>query len=134
MDVQAIYIKEMIERAKSACSSAYNIYSKFPVGACVRSNIGKYYDGCNVENGSYSLTICAEASAIASMVNGGCRLVTDVVVFSNLAAECKPCGACRQIINEFANDSTKIHVCDVDGYNIRTILIRDLLPEPFILS
>ncbi|NQY43105.1 MAG: cytidine deaminase [Legionellales bacterium] len=126
-------IIKMLEQARNACDNSYCVYSDFPVGACVRSNNGKFYNGCNVENGSYSLAICAEASAVASMINGGCKSIKDVFVYSKLASQCSPCGACRQIIHEFSSDTTNIYLCDNDGSNIQKYSIASLLPNPFVL-
>ena len=123
----------MLEKARQACTNSYCVYSKFPVGACIRSNTGEFYQGCNVENASYALTICAEASAIANMINSGCKQIKEIFVFSNLASQCSPCGGCRQLIHEFSSDNTKIHLCDSDGSNIKTFSIADLLPKPFVL-
>ena len=104
-----------------SCKNSYAPYSNFPVGACVRTKNGNLFNGCNVENSSYGMSVCAEVTAITTMVACGERSITDIAIFSSKASECKPCGACRQTISEFASETTKIHLCGTDGNNINTI-------------
>ena len=97
--------------AREVLTHAYAPYSKFHVGAAVLTNSGAIYSGCNVENASYGLTICAERAAIATGVaaEGPSLRIRAVVVFNGNDAPCSPCGACRQVIFEFGPDADVIY-------------------------
>lgn len=127
------YLKEMITKANEARDFAYAPYSHFPVGACLRTKDGTLFTGCNVENASYSLTICSESIAVAKMVGAGHRLITDLVVIAEKVDECPPCGACRQRIYEFSDESTMIHLATKQGVLRKSIAMKQLLAEPFQL-
>ena len=96
--------------AREVLTRAYAPYSKFHVGAAVLSAAGKLYTGCNVENASYGLTICAERSAISAGIaaEGPSFRIRAVAVFNGNDAPCSPCGACRQVIFEFGPDADVI--------------------------
>jgi cytidine deaminase len=100
---------ELIHAAIDAQQRAYCPYSNFPVGAAIRTASGKIFQGCNVENVSYGLTICAERVAACSAVAAGEREFTDVAVVSNGGVS--PCGACRQFLAEF-NPNLRIIMVD----------------------
>ena len=100
---------ELIHAALDAQQRAYCPYSNFPVGAAIRTASGKIFQGCNVENVSYGLTICAERVAACSAVAAGEREFTDIAVVSNGGAS--PCGACRQFLAEF-NPNLRIIMVD----------------------
>lgn len=123
-------ITTLFKHAQIAMQNAYSPYSKFTVGAAIRSHKGNYYKGANIENASYSLTLCAEATAIAHMVQAGDRQIAEILVTSRGDALCPPCGACRQLIAEFAKADTLVHLCDAQGI-YKTFTIDDLLPESF---
>ncbi len=89
-------VQEMLQKAKAAMKHAYNPYSNFFVGACILADDGKLYAGCNVENVSYSLTLCAEASALGAMVSAGAKRIKKMVVVAESDKIIVPCGACRQ--------------------------------------
>ena len=89
-------IDEMLVLARRALQNAHAPYSGFRVGACVRAANGRLYAGCNVENASYGLTQCAETTAIGAMVADGGREIVEVVVVTEGAAPCPPCGRCLQ--------------------------------------
>jgi cytidine deaminase len=118
--------------ASEAAQNAYSPYSKFKVGACVLYEDGKIYAGCNVENASYGLTLCAERTAISSAIADGqkSKLVA-VAIYSPNAKLCYPCGACRQWIAEFAKDASVI-IENSEG-NPQTFSIKELLPYSFEL-
>lgn len=121
---------DMIEAARRAMERAYAPYSKFPVGAVVRSASGKLYAGCNVENAAYPQGWCAEASAIAAMVSAGERRIVEVAVMGKGEALVTPCGGCRQKLREFAGDDVAIHVCGPEGLR-RSATLGELLPLAF---
>jgi cytidine deaminase len=123
----------LLNMARSAALSAYAPYSKFRVGAAVRTDAGVFV-GCNVENASYGLCICAERTAIFSAVCSGAKSIEMVAVSCvDASAESDigvrmPCGACRQVIAEFADGSVPVVV---DGAGVWRV--TELLPQPFVL-
>ena len=120
--------EKMLLVAAQAASKAYSPYSKFKVGDAVLTESGKIYAGCNIENASYGLTICAERVAIFNAVSEGELDIAAIAITSEGAA--KPCGACRQVLHEFAPGMTVI-VGDFGGNFSRKFSLRDLLPDPF---
>lgn len=112
---------------------SYAPYSTFQVAACIRSVSGKLYSGCNIENASYSLTLCAEAAAIAQMVSQGERKIADILIISSSEDLCPPCGACRQRIAEFANPNTQIHLANKEKI-MASYTLDALLPHCFALE
>jgi len=122
--------QEMYEKAKEAMKNAYAPYSGFRVGSCIRTEDGSLFTGCNIENSSYSMTMCAEETALASLVSQGHRKIKEVVVLSTSGKTCPPCGACRQRLSEFADANTLIHLYDENG-ECETIELGELLPHPF---
>lgn len=122
-------IDDLIDRAVSARQNAYAPYSKFKVGAAVLTSEKKVYDGCNVENASYGLCLCAERTAICTAVTAGEQKLVAVAVAATPLA--MPCGACRQFIHEFGNDITVICV-DADDITQRSVRsIESLIPDCF---
>lgn len=124
---------ELLQLGQNALQHAYAPYSKFQVGAVIVCDNGKIYSGVNVENASYGLTLCAEASAIAQMISDGGKIISDILVTSSHDSVCVPCGACRQRIKEFANENTKVYLCDNKKIE-QTLTIDELLPCAFSLS
>ncbi len=122
-------LRRLEQAARTAAGSAYAPYSKFRVGAAVLSGSGKIYSGCNVENASYGLCNCAERTAIFSAAAAGERKLRAVVVYTPTSTPTMPCGACRQVINEFGPKASVISICDRAG-RIETTLDQ-LLPEAF---
>ena len=123
--------EELIDKAKEASKNAYAPYSNFRVGACVLAESGNIYCGCNFENASYGLSICAERNAIGTAIANGEKKIKAIAIYSPNMYNCTPCGACRQVINEFKTDETV--VITVAGDEIITRKIGDLLPEVFEL-
>jgi cytidine deaminase len=121
--------KKLVEQARKASKNAYCPYSKFPVGAAVLTDSGEVFTGCNVENASYGLTICAERNAVFQMVAQAKRKIKMVVIYTPTAKPSAPCGACRQVINEFAPDAVILSVCD--GPDVLKKKLTDLLPDAF---
>lgn len=122
-------VQRLEKTARRAAAGAYAPYSEFPVGAAIIAGSGKIYAGCNVENASYGLCNCAERTAIFRAVAAGERSVRAVAVYTPTATPTSPCGACRQVINEFGPDAVVISVCDGAG-RIETTL-ESLLPAAF---
>jgi len=91
----------LAEYAWAARERAYAPYSKFAVGAALLSHSGKIYSGCNVENVSLGLTICAERSAVAAAIQAGCRKFVGIAIVADTESPITPCGACRQVLAEF---------------------------------
>jgi cytidine deaminase len=120
----------MLELARRALANAHAPYSRFRVGACVRAGAGRLYAGCNVENASYGLTQCAETTAIGAMVAAGDRDITEVVVLTERAEPCPPCGRCLQQLAEFAGPQARIHLCGPEGVRA-TRTLGELLPMAF---
>ena len=119
-----------IAATKEAMSKAYVPYSNYPVGALIVTDNGNTYSGCNVENASYPLGNCAEASAIASMVIGGEKKIKTIYVMTKNDEGGLPCGGCRQRIREFSDENTQIMMCSPDGVQQR-INLSELLPNSF---
>ena len=123
----------MIPLAREAMRRAYAPYSKFPVGACLRTDGGRFYAAANVENAAYPQGQCAEASAIGMMVAGGDLRIVEVVVMGGTPGDgmlCTPCGGCRQRLREFCAPDVQIHVCGPEGLR-RTVTLEELLPLSF---
>lgn len=97
-------MKELLELAKTAAKEAYAPYSGFKVGSAVRTKDGSIYSGCNIENASYSLSVCAERTAIFKAVSEGHRELTGIAIYVDSDKNFPPCGACRQVMSEFAQD------------------------------
>ena len=120
----------LLDAARAAAARAYCPYSKFPVGAAALSGADAVFAGCNVENASYGLTICAERNAVFQMVaSSKPPIVRAVLIYTPTTAPTAPCGACRQVLNEFGPTCEVILVCDGPDA-IRTTLDR-LLPSAF---
>lgn len=115
--------------AVDASRHAWCPYSNFAVGAAILATDGQIFAGCNVENASYGLTICAERNAVGQAISAGCRDFTTLLIFTATEKPTAPCGACRQVVTEFAPDIEVISVCD-GPENIR-VSMRDLLPRSF---
>jgi cytidine deaminase len=129
MKVRKTIVVEMERVARKAARHSYCPYSKFPVGAAVLTDTGEIFSGCNIENASFGLKICAERTAIFQAVVNGCRGLAKVLVYTPTEKPALPCGACRQVINEFGPKAQVVSVCDTDQ-RIETSLTV-LLPEAF---
>jgi len=116
--------------ALAAQRAAYAPYSGYPVGAALRTVSGRIFAGCNVENASFPLGICAEAGAISAMAAAGERMIVEMLVLGDGEALVTPCGACRQRIREFAAPQTPIHIADRNGVRA-SFTQSSLLPHSF---
>ena len=121
----------LVELAKKARAQAYAPYSGFAVGAAVLAADGRVFVGCNIENASYGLTNCAERTAIFSAVAAGARELRALAVAADGALPCSPCGACRQVIAEFAVE--RIILANLKGSR-RVVTKEELLPFAFSLQ
>lgn len=122
----------LVAAARAVRRQAHAPYSKFKVGAAVRDERGRIHVGCNVENASYGLTVCAERNAVAAAVAAGARRVRAVAVASGARPPASPCGACRQVIAELGGADTEVLIAGATGPASRTTL-RALLPRAFSL-
>ena len=122
--------RELIDAARRAQQRAYAPYSLFRVGAALRARSGAIYEGCNVENASYGATLCAERVALAAMVAGGELGWTRIAIATEADPPAPPCGTCLQMLVEFADDGAVVLAGDS---GVRTLTLRELLPNPFVL-
>lgn len=126
--------QELIAAAREAQIAAYAPYSNFAVGAAVLLGDGTVYSGCNIENASFGLTVCAERIAIFNAVSAGHMDIVAVAVSTSAPKLCKPCGACRQVIAEFSRVGSPIIVISTTLSGLSaTETITDLLPDNFTL-
>ena len=123
----------LMEKAIEVSKNAYAPYSKFPVGACILTDTDNIYCGCNFENASYGLTICAERNAIGTAVANGDRIVKAIAIYSPNQDNCTPCGACRQVLYEFSNKILGLDVIVKIGEDLKIYKLSELLPEGFSL-
>jgi len=119
----------LISVAKQARENAHANFSNFKVGAALRTPSGKTFGGCNVENATYGLTICAERVAIFKAISEGERRFDAIAVVTDTDALTLPCGACRQLIWEFCGD-VPVVLSNLKG-KTETIPMRTLFPKPF---
>ena len=120
----------LIAAAKAYRSHAYAPYSKFAVGAAVLAASGRIYGGANIENASYSLTNCAERTAIFKALSEGETHLTAIAVVADTKAPCAPCGACRQVIAELGGKSLTVLLANLKGKIEKTNSVH-LLPFAF---
>lgn len=127
---------ELTEIAKEAMKMAYTPYSGFQVGAALLTKDGKVYTGCNIENGSYSPTNCAERTAFFKAVSEGHREFSAIAIVGGqkgvIDGFCPPCGVCRQVMSEFCCDDFLIHLGGKDN-TVKTMTLAELLPFRFSL-
>ncbi|HEY0714850.1 MAG TPA: cytidine deaminase, partial [Polyangia bacterium] len=129
--VDAKALEPAIKAARKARGAAHAPYSKFFVGAAVIDERGRIHVGCNVENASYGLTICAERNAIAAAVAAGARRITGIAVITEAEPLGSPCGACRQVIVEFAGDEVPVVLAGPSGARRERHTVGSLLPAAF---
>jgi xanthosine phosphorylase len=126
-------MRDLLDAALIAYGNAHAPYSRFQVGAAVRTTGGRIFAGANVENAAFPEGNCAEASALAAMVAAGERRIVEVLVVAAGERLCTPCGGCRQRLCEFGSPDTLVHLCDPGGLR-RTVTLGELLPLSFSLD
>ena len=124
---------DLFEAAKAAMAHAYAPYSKFPVGAAIRTSDGKVFSGCNIEVASYPEGWCAETTALGHYIMGGGGKITEIAVIAERMRKVTPCGGCRQRLAEFSGPDTVITCSDPSGRS-ETFRMSDLLPGAFSLG
>ncbi len=130
--MEKIY-SELLEKAKNASKNAYVPYSGFPVGASILYESGKTYQGCNVENASYGLSLCAERNAISNAISEGEKTkIKLIAIYSPKQKMCMPCGACRQWIYEFSSSDgeTKI-ILEGKNESLKVLELNEIFPYGF---
>ncbi len=125
-------VSGLIKKAEQVRHNAYARYSKFKVGAALRAADGRVFAGCNVENASYGLSICAERVAVYNAISSGVREFTHLALVADSPTLCSPCGACRQVLTEIAPDIDVI-MANLSG-DVEIISLKELLPKSFSLK
>jgi cytidine deaminase len=125
--------RDLVAAARRVRRHAHAPYSRFRVGAAVVDELGRIHVGCNVENASYGLTICAERGAVMAAVAGGARAIHGVAVVTGTRPPGSPCGACRQVLAELAGDTTPVWLAAPTGRAVERS-VGALLPEAFRLG
>ncbi len=125
--------KELITEARKSSLNSYSPYSNFKVGAALLTYSGEIFSGCNVENASYGLTICAERNSIFRAVGsiGGDMKIKKIAIYTDTDLLATPCGACRQVIQEFQRNS---EIILSNGKDVKKFTMDELLPNPFDLK
>ena len=129
MRLSSAAIRQLEQRARDAIKNAYSPYSHFPVGAAVLTASGKVFSGSNVENASFGLCNCAERTAVFTAIASGEREIRAVAIYTPTRILTTPCGACRQVLNEFGPDAIVISICD--GKERLATSLSKLLPSAF---
>lgn len=121
---------DLFAAANAVLKNSYSPYSKYQVACALRAMNGSIYAGCNIENGSYSCTLCAESSALGAMVSAGQRKLQEVLILVVDTPVATPCGPCRQRLFEFATADTIVH-CTSTAHHYEAYKLADLLPYAF---
>jgi len=122
-------IEELIARATQARENACAGYSHYRVGAALRASDGKIYTGCNVENSTYGLTVCAERVALWKALSEGERTFTQLAVVTASDPPASPCGACRQVLWEYCGN-LEVVLANLQGLR-RALRLSEIFPQPF---
>ena len=125
--------RDLLNMARDAAKQAYVPYSHFPVGAALECADGSVFTGCNVENAALGSTICAERTAIVKAVSEGRRKFVRIAIYGEGETYCMPCGACRQVMAEFAGDSDMEVLCTRAGGRYVSYRLSQLMPHTFKL-
>jgi cytidine deaminase len=122
--------ERLIESARAAREHAYAPFSRFAVGAAVVDDRNRLFVGCNVENRSFGLSLCAERAAVAAAVAAGARRLAGVAVVTDTDPPAAPCGLCRETLAEFGDGELVVHLANLAGER-RSFRLAELFPEPF---
>ena len=125
-------MNKLFEAALAARNHAHAPFSKFKVGAAIEDETGRIFTGCNVENATYGLTICAERVAVFKAISEGARKFPRIAVAADTDVLTPPCGACRQILWEFCGDA-ELTLVNLQG-KTETLRLKELFPRPFDAS
>lgn len=125
--------EDLFEAAKSAMAKAYAPYSRFPVGAALRTEDGQVHAGCNIENASYPEGWCAETTALGHLIMGGGGKVAEVAVVAEKMERIMPCGGCRQRLSEFVTPDAVLHLCTTEGV-VESVPFSSIFPRGFDLE
>ena len=125
-------MSKLLDAALAARENAHAPFSKFKVGAAIEDQTGRIFTGCNVENATYGLTICAERVAVFKAISEGARSFTRIAVVADTDVLTPPCGACRQILWEFCGNAELILV-NLQG-KTESFRLKDIFPRPFDAS
>jgi cytidine deaminase len=125
--------QDLYDAAFAVLNHSYSPYSNYKVACALRSQDGEIFSGCNVENASYSVVLCAEASALGTMVSQGQRLITEVLIIVDDKRVASPCGSCRQRLFELSSADTVVHMCTT-SHQYEQARLHDLLPLAFELE
>jgi cytidine deaminase len=125
-------MNRLLDAALSARKNAHAPFSRFLVGAAIEDENGRIFTGCNVENATYGLTICAERVAVFKAISEGARKFTKIAVAADTDALTPPCGACRQILWEFCGDA-ELTLVNLEG-KTETFRLKEIFPRPFDAS
>lgn len=133
MAISTDQAEALLSQARSAAEKAYAPYSDFPVGAALLTEGGEVVQGANVENASFGLTLCAERTALVKAISNGQKHIQAIAVWASRRpnGSVTPCGACRQVMAEFLKPDTPVIMSNAETGEIRTLLMKDLLPEAF---
>ncbi len=123
-------VDPLFSAAKDAMDRAYAPYSRFPVGAALKTETGAIHAGCNIENASFPEGWCAETSALSHMVMAGGGKVKEIAVVAEKMPRIMPCGGCRQRLSEFVAEDAVLHLCDLDGV-VETVPFSAVFPLGF---
>jgi len=126
-------IEALLQAARTARRAAYAPFSGFAVGAAVLADDGRIFAGCNVENRSFGLTLCAERGAVAAAIAAGARSFRAIAVVTDAEPPAAPCGLCREALAEFCADDLPVHLEGRDGARL-TVTLGELLPNRFALD
>ena len=126
-------MSSLLHAATAVRERAYAPYSKFKVGAAIRTPTGSVHVGCNVENAAYPQGTCAEGGAISAMIAAGDLEISEILVIADCPSPVPPCGGCRQKIAEFAASDVKVTMCTTAGKSL-TMTVAELLPGSFDAS
>jgi cytidine deaminase len=125
-------MNKLVEAAIAARNNAHAPFSNFKVGAALEDENGRVFTGCNIENATYGLTLCAERVAVFKAISEGVRKFRRIVVAADTEQLTPPCGACRQILWEFLGDA-EVTLVNLQGKS-ETLRLKDLFPRPFDAS